>query len=244
MKNKKITAMLGFFICIAMVAGAISVSAQTDKINNQDIDVTMDAINFDDTSLEIEQTILLGEEVEGDFCFQKFSKENQEALEKLFEKGEKIYNKYKKEYDALEIEIENSNFDEIDAKYETLDKKTGMSEVNAELNKFYEENNCYEEYGSEIVSVENIPNIIEITDEQMKQIETIGKQIDTIYQKNASAYEKLEKEFEPEFQKNNNTPEFDKQLEKLEQKYQKLDEKTGIAKLYEQLENLVNGLLK
>jgi septal ring factor EnvC (AmiA/AmiB activator) len=239
MKNK--TIMFGAIMCLAMLVTMVSVSAYPGSYS------VIGSEDFDD--LEIGEMMILPAgsgfvdvefDMAQDSCFKQASKEDQELTEKLMKDFDELYEKHQKEYDALDKEIDkifdklndaedekawDKTFEEIDAKYEALDKKTGIDKINAELDRLYEENNCDELYEAEFAEFDS--DFLfgeELTEEQMKESEAIENQIDKAYEKNADAYEKL-----------------DKQMEDLEKEYQKLDEKSGIAGLFEKLDSLWNS---
>ena len=238
MKNK--TTIFGVTICLVMLLTMVSASTHSESHsiissgNPGDFEGEM-AMFLAGELIDMEFNII------NDSCFKQASKEDQEMVKKLMEDSEKLYEKHQKEYDALDIEnekifdkLENIEdeeawekvFEEIDAKYLALDKKTGMNKINVKLDKLYEKNKCDEIYETEFdkFDFENGADF-GLTKEQIEKSEAIEKQIDKAYEENKDAYEKL-----------------DKQMEELEKEYQKLDEKTGIAGLYKKLENLWNNL--
>lgn len=239
MKNK--TIIFGAIMCLAMLASLAPVSAYPGSYS------VISSTDLDD--LEIGEMMMLPAGAgfiemeyafEDDICFQQASKEDQELAKKLMKDFDEFYEKHQKEYAALDKETNKifdnlgdtedekaweKAFEEVGAKYEALEKKLGVDKISAELDRLYEKNNCdelyeteFDEFDSEFLFGE------EMTEEQIKESEDLEKQIDEAYEKNEDAYEELDKKFE-----------------ELEKEYQKLDEKTGIAGLFEKLDNLWNS---
>lgn len=75
-------------------------------------------------------------------------------------------------------------------------------------------------------------DLSKFSEEEQTEIKAIGKQIDEAESKYATEYEALAKESEKLFELN----------EALEKKYEELDEKAGVNKLYEKLNEYYEGL--